>query len=196
MDHQAATRVSAALLLLAGVGATVLGGAMFGHRDGPSDGLPPSPVYYAWERSFVLAAVPLTVVGLVQTTRTWEPDACSHASGRARTCSEDRRCRGRGHRPDRRGGGRVSVDRRVHRPNVPRTAAIGGGLRQADLLAPWIGWTTIVWNLGALMALVVLTPHNVYYRLIHHVAPLLIGGALVRRAAGSRAATSRQRPAR
>jgi hypothetical protein len=68
-------------------------------------------------------------------------------------------------------------------------AAIGGGLRHANLLAPWIGWTTIVWNLGFLVGLVVLTPHDVYYPVAHHVAPLLIGGALLRRPAASRAAT-------
>ena len=49
---------------------------------------------------------------------------------------------------------------------------------------------TIVWNLGSLLTLVVLTPYDVYYPVFYHVAPLLIGGALVRRTAVPRASAT------
>jgi hypothetical protein len=60
-------------------------------------------------------------------------------------------------------------------------AAIGGGLHQARMLAPWIGWATILWNLAWLLALPLFTPRDIYYPVLHHAMPLLIGGALLRR---------------
>jgi hypothetical protein len=60
-------------------------------------------------------------------------------------------------------------------------AALGGGLLQARLLAPWIGWATILWNLAWLVPLLLFTPRDIYYPVLHHAMPLLIGGALLRR---------------
>jgi hypothetical protein len=60
-------------------------------------------------------------------------------------------------------------------------AAIGGGLRQGRLLAPWIGWTAIGWSLAWLAALPLLTPRDIYFPVLHHFMPLLIGAALLRR---------------
>jgi hypothetical protein len=42
-------------------------------------------------------------------------------------------------------------------------AAIGGALRQSGLLAPWIGWVTIVWNLAWLAVLPIITPGDIYF---------------------------------
>jgi hypothetical protein len=38
---------------------------MFWYRDGQRGGAPPSPTYYVWERSFIMAAVVLTAIGFV-----------------------------------------------------------------------------------------------------------------------------------
>ena len=38
---------------------------MFWFRGGERGGAPPSPAYFVWERSFILAAVVLTAVGFV-----------------------------------------------------------------------------------------------------------------------------------
>ena len=194
MDHQPAARVerAAGLLLLLGVVANVIGVVMFGLRDGASGGLPPSPGYYVWERSFVLTAVALTAVGFVLLAD--HPDL-----GAGRVLA---RAGAAGYLF----GGVVGVV--AETPELAGAAvrlypllvvyvvvaflaqaAIGGGLRQGDLLAPWVGWTTIVWSLGALGTVVVFTPSDVYYPVAHHVAPLLIGGALVWRTARPRAAT-------
>lgn len=58
-------------------------------------------------------------------------------------------------------------------------AALGLALLQTGLLAPWIGWVAIVWNLGWLVALPVLSPGDLYYPVIHMAMPLLIGIALL-----------------
>ena len=61
-------------------------------------------------------------------------------------------------------------------------AAIGGALLQSRLLAAWIGWVTILWNLGWLVLLPGITPGDMYFPILHHLMPLLIGSALLRRA--------------
>jgi hypothetical protein len=58
-------------------------------------------------------------------------------------------------------------------------AAIGGAVLQSGVLAAWIGWATILWNLAWLIALPVFTPRDIYFPVLHHVAPLLIGIALL-----------------
>ena len=61
-------------------------------------------------------------------------------------------------------------------------AAIGGALLQSGLLARWIGWVSILWNLAWLVVLVVITPEDIYFPILHHLMPLLIGSALLWRA--------------
>lgn len=59
-------------------------------------------------------------------------------------------------------------------------AAIGAALLQTALLPAWVGWTTVIWNLGYLLIIVIVRPREVYYPAIHFVAPLLIGITLLR----------------
>jgi hypothetical protein len=47
------------------------------------------------------------------------------------------------------------------------------------VLAAWLGWVTILWNLVWLVVLPVITPRDIYYPVLHHFAPLLIGTALL-----------------
>jgi hypothetical protein len=58
-------------------------------------------------------------------------------------------------------------------------AAYGVGLIQTELVADWVGWFVIVWNLAWLMTLIMFSPHNLYFPVLHHVAPLIIGIALL-----------------
>jgi hypothetical protein len=58
-------------------------------------------------------------------------------------------------------------------------AAFGVALIQTGLLAKWVGWVTIIWNLGWLVALPIVSPRDVYYPVLHHVVPLIIGIALL-----------------
>jgi hypothetical protein len=58
-------------------------------------------------------------------------------------------------------------------------AAFGGALLQTGLVAAWVGWATLVWNLGYLLIVLIVRPREVYYPAIHCVAPLMIGLALL-----------------
>lgn len=58
-------------------------------------------------------------------------------------------------------------------------AAFGVSLLQTGLLAKWVGWFTIIWNVGWLVALPIVSPRDIYYPALHHFAPLIIGIALL-----------------
>jgi hypothetical protein len=58
-------------------------------------------------------------------------------------------------------------------------AAFGTALLQTELVAVWVGWATIIWNLAWLIVLAVVSRRNMYFPVLHHVAPLLIGIALL-----------------
>lgn len=58
-------------------------------------------------------------------------------------------------------------------------AAVGAAVVQGGLLPAWIGWTTIVWNLAWLIILPLVTPGDVYFPVLHHLMPLLIGACLL-----------------
>jgi hypothetical protein len=58
-------------------------------------------------------------------------------------------------------------------------AAIGAALLQTGLAAAWVGWVTIIWNVGFLILFIIVRPREVYYPAIHFFAPLVIGLGLV-----------------
>jgi len=58
-------------------------------------------------------------------------------------------------------------------------AAFGASLLQTGLIAAWAGWATLLWNLGWLLVMLIVRPRDIYYPVLHHVAPLLIGIALL-----------------
>ena len=58
-------------------------------------------------------------------------------------------------------------------------AAFGVALLQTDFTAGWVGWTAIIWNLAWLVFLPILSPRDIYFPVLHHVAPLIIGIALL-----------------
>lgn len=57
--------------------------------------------------------------------------------------------------------------------------AFGAAILQTGLVAAWVGWVTIIWNLVWLIGLLIFNPHNIYFPVLHHVAPLVIGIALL-----------------
>lgn len=57
--------------------------------------------------------------------------------------------------------------------------AFGVSLLQTGLVAGWAGWATLFWNVGWLLVMLIVRPHDIYYPVLHHVAPLLIGIALL-----------------
>lgn len=58
-------------------------------------------------------------------------------------------------------------------------AAFGIGLLQTNLVAAWVGWAAILWNLGFMLIMLIVRPRDIYYPVLHHVAPLIIGIALL-----------------
>ena len=58
-------------------------------------------------------------------------------------------------------------------------AIIGGALIQSGLLAAWIGWVIILWNIAWLIVLPILSRRDIYYPILHYVMPLMIGIALL-----------------
>ncbi len=58
-------------------------------------------------------------------------------------------------------------------------AAFGVALLYTGLVPAWASWTTIVWNLGWMAAFTIIHPHDIYYPVLHHVPPLIIGIALL-----------------
>lgn len=58
-------------------------------------------------------------------------------------------------------------------------AAFGASLLQTGLVAGWAGWAAILWNLGWLLVMLIVRPRDIYFPVLHHVAPLIIGIALL-----------------
>lgn len=58
-------------------------------------------------------------------------------------------------------------------------AAFGVALLRTGVVPAWAAWVTIVWNLGWPALFAVVRPDDIYYPVLHHVAPLLIGIALL-----------------
>jgi hypothetical protein len=54
-------------------------------------------------------------------------------------------------------------------------AFFGAALLRTDLLPAWVGWASILWNLGWLVVLPIARPRDIYYPWLHYAAPILIG---------------------
>jgi hypothetical protein len=172
----------AGLLLVLGDIVVLPGLLMFTFRGGQRGGAPPSAAYYAWERGLILAAIVPTAIGFVLLEAQLEASA---GRALARTGANVYLFAGvLG----------VTAEALSLRLGYAQTyplivayvvvtflgqAAIGGALLQSGLLAAWIGWATILWNLVWLVVLPLITPRDIYFPALHHVAPLLIGIALL-----------------
>jgi len=176
---------AAGLFLVLGFVTNFVGVVMFSVRDGTSNNPPPSFAYYAWERGFFMAAVVLAVIGFVLLE-----EHLHTSDGRvlARTGATTYVFAGIlgvvAEALDLSGTGQSFYPLIVVYVVLGflGQAAIGGALRQARLLAPWIGWVAIVWNLAWLVVLPVITPGDIYFPILHDLMPLLIGAPLLRRA--------------
>lgn len=137
--------------------------------------------YLLWERGFVMAALLVAVLGLTLLERTLEAagDRILAPSGLVILLI---------------GAGVVifaetffiSRQEWVYAPVVAfvvlaflAQAVFGAALLRTGLLPAWVGWGTILWNLGWLVVLPIARPRDMYYPWLHYVAPLLIGIALL-----------------
>ena len=175
---------TAGALMVAAILPLALGVILFLNRNGIGGGAPPSQALFVWERSFIMAAVVLTAIGLMlldgylqnSDGRTLvRVGAITYLiAGTLLVAAE--------------AFGLSQGEKNVYALIVIYVvlsflaqAAIGGALLQSKLLPAWIGWMTIVWNLAWLVVLPITTPSDMYFPVLHHLMPLLIGTPLLLR---------------
>ena len=174
-------RELAAILLIAGALVFVVGGILFTGRAMWKWPIGQTPVYLRWERGLVVAALLVSVLGLVLLEQLLRAAGDSTLALLALVTYLI--------------GATVLIaaemtylhNREWVYPQVVlyvvlaflAQAAFGVALLQASLVAPWVGWFTIGWNLILLGVLAIASPRNMYFPALHHVAPLLIGIALL-----------------
>lgn len=178
---------AAGFFLVLGFVSNLAGVLMFSIRGGTGGGTSPSHTFFVWERGFFMAAVVLTTVGFVLLeghlhntnggvlART---GATAYLFAGILLVAAESLILSRGF-----------DEKRVFALIVIYVvlaflaqAAIGGASLQSGLLATWIGWVTLLWNLAFLVVLPVTTPADIYFPILHHLMPLLIGSALLWRA--------------
>jgi hypothetical protein len=175
-------RAAAALLLLGNL-IIFPGLMMFWIRGGWRAGArPPSPAAFAWERGFIFAGIIVTVIGFMLLEGQLENTAggiLARIGAIAYLMAGIFGVAGEAL-------GLAIKDQNLYPLIVVYVvvaflaqAMIGGALLQAGLVAGWIGVATVVWNLAWLVVLPLLTPRDIYFPVLHHVMPLVIGIALL-----------------
>jgi len=184
----------AGLFLVLGFVTNFAGVVMFNIRGGASGGAPPSHEYYLWERGLFMGAVVLTAIGFVLLEGHLDTTA-----GRvlARTGAVAYLFAGilgvTAEAFDLSGTGQNLYPLFVVHVVLAflGQAAIGGALWQSRIVAAWISWATILWNLAGLVVLPLVTPRDIYFPILHGLMPLLIGVPLLWSAPLSQSPTQR-----
>lgn len=137
--------------------------------------------YLLWERGWVIAAALVNVLGFVLLADLLQsagerliaqPALVAYVIGTAVLLAAE---------------GAFLDDRRWILPQVVlyvvlaflAQAGFGVALLRTGLVPAWAAWATVAWNLGWLAAFALMRPGDIYYPVLHHVAPLLIGAALL-----------------
>jgi hypothetical protein len=174
-------RIAGSLLFL---GAIVVfpGLIMFWLRDGHLGGLPPSPAYYAVERTFILSAVIPTVIGFILLSGHFQDQQASILAkigatgfmfGGVLVVAGEAL------------GLTLGYEKVVELFKVYvivaclSQIAIGTAFLLSGFPAPWVGWTTILVNASGLAVLLIFSRDDLYFPILHHIAPLLIGISLL-----------------
>lgn len=183
VDQGLSKRSGAASLMILGFVVFGVGGILYTGRAMWQWPAGQTPRYLLWERGFVIAALLLNVLGLVLLEAMLHDDSSMARLGMvtyvfaavivvvAETTYLSKR----------------ESTREWAYPQVVlyvvlaflAQAAFGVALLQTELVAGWAGWVTIIWNLAWLVILPIFSPRDIYYPVLHHVAPLLIGIALL-----------------
>ena len=172
----------AGLMLLLGVVIVFPGLMMFWIRGGHKGGKPRSHAHYLWERGFVMSAVVPTAVGFVLLADYMRGTngfilanigATAYLFGGVLIVAAEALNLTLGYDKV---YGLIAVYVVVA---CLAQAAIGGALLLAGVLAAWIGWAVILVNLGGLALLLAFSRRDIYFPVVHHIAPLLIGLALL-----------------
>lgn len=155
---------------------------MFWFRQGHKGGHPHSPAHYAWERSFIAAWVFLTAVGFVLLQETLRnisgqilavTGTAAYFFGSILLAADEILSPSVGYEKlFRLAGGYVIIAYLAQ-------AVLGAALLQSGLLAAWIGWASVVWNIAWLVILPLISGRDIYFPVLHSVMPLVVGIALL-----------------
>ena len=170
------------IFLVVGFVANLAGVLMFLFRGGLQGAAPPNAGYFALERSFLMTSVVLTAIGLVLL------EGClQNTNGQilARVGATAYMF----------GGIFIVMVEALSLSQVSvntyslvviyvvlallAQAVIGAALLQSGLLPAWVGWVAVLWNVAFLVILPATSPRDMYYPIVHHVIPLVIGIALL-----------------
>jgi hypothetical protein len=163
----------------------MVGGVLFWARNGMAGQPAPSFAYLALERGFVMAAAVITAIGLLlfaivvggangDAFLAARLAAITYAIATALLLVGEAGLLRSGHFP-------YGLIVAYVVLAFLAQAALGGILIRTGFLPAWIGWAAIGWNIAWLVALAILSPGDIYFPVLHHTIPLLIGIALLRR---------------
>ncbi len=172
---------TAGILMIGAVIPLAFGVFLFLRRNGIQSNLHPGQAVFIWERGSILAAVILTALGLTLLDAAIK-DTTGHVMARLGAGAFFF-------------GATVLVVAETMRMQDGETvyplivvyvvlaflgqALIGGALLQSNLVPIWSGWAVVLWNLAWLVILTITTPSDVYFPVLHHMMPFLIGVILL-----------------
>lgn len=155
---------------------------MFWLRRGHKGGAPRSPAHYAWERAFIAAWVILTAVGFVLLEEMMRngsgqilavTGAAAYFFGSVLLAAAEILSPSVGYgKMYRLAAGYVVIAYLAQ-------AVLGGAVLQSGLVAAWIGWASVVWNIGWLVILLLISREDIYFPILHSIMPLVVGAALL-----------------
>jgi hypothetical protein len=173
---------AAGLFLVLTIVATLPGFMMFWLRRGHKGGLPRSHAHWVFERSSILSGVILIAIGFMLLQTAFQNTDGAILANIGATAFFF--------------GGILAVAAEALMLTLGyekvygliviyvvmaflAEAAIGGAVIQSGLLAAWIGWLMILWNIGWLVMLPIVSRRDMYFPILHYLMPLVIGIALL-----------------
>ena len=174
-------RLTGLILVLSNI-ALLPGLLMFWFRGGQRGGAPRSRAHYVWERSFIIAFAVLTAIGFVLFQGIFQ-DSTAQALAKIAASAYFF-------------GSVLLVAGEALGLNIGyeksygliviyvviaflAQAVFGGVVLLSGLVSAWIGWVSILWNIVWLVVLPLISPHDLYFPVLHSITPLLIGIALL-----------------
>lgn len=175
---------AAGLVLVLGFTANLAGVWMYSVRDNSLVGPPSTAWYFTLERAFIVAAVLLTALGFVLLEGAFQGrnghvlariGAAAYFFAGTLIATAELLALDVGY-------GDVHALGTTYVPVAfLAQASIGGALLRSKMVAAWIGWATLVWSIAWLIVLPVVSPGDIYFPVLHHLPPLVMGIALLRK---------------
>jgi hypothetical protein len=172
---------AAGLILVLGSAVNFVGVALFSLRSRTVGGPAATHSFFVTERIFIIVAVILTALGFVLLDEAFRDEnghllarlgATAYLVGATLITAGELL------------GLNLGGDVREFGPmyvviSFLAQASIGGALLRSRMLPTWIGWTALLWNIAWLVILPLVSPIGIYFPVLHHLLPLVIGIALL-----------------